>query len=136
VSDPVATGRFQTAWEIRDGVAQQYRASYTLGGVYSLLQRLKCAPLVPFTPRPTQRCRQPGKRGLKQALAAARVSQATALGFADEMRVGLRVKVHPRLQLADPWRYRFLVVNAQAGQLHWCWLASMAGAPMGRQWVD
>jgi hypothetical protein len=93
-------------------------------------------PLVPFTPRPTQRCRQPGKRGLKQALAAARVSQATALGFADEMRVGLRVKVYPRLQLADPWRYRFLVVNAQVGQLHWCWLASMAGAPMGRQWVD
>jgi transposase len=44
VSDPVATGRFRTAWEIRDGVAQQYRASYTLGGVYSLLQRLKCAP--------------------------------------------------------------------------------------------
>ncbi len=48
VSDAVATGRFRTAWEIREWIAQQYRASYTLGGVYSLLQRLKCAPV----PRP------------------------------------------------------------------------------------
>ena len=47
VSDAVATGRFQTAWEIREWIAQQYGASYTLGGVYSLLQRLKCAPKVP-----------------------------------------------------------------------------------------
>lgn len=64
------------------------------------------------------------------------------MGFADEMRVGLRglvrrvwgrrgVKVHQRLQLAYHWRYLFLVVNAQAGQLHWCWLDSMAGAQMG-----
>ncbi len=64
------------------------------------------------------------------------------MGFADEMRVGLRglvrqvwgrrrVKVHQRLQLAHHWRYLFLVVNAQAGQLHWCWLDSMAGAQMG-----
>ena len=58
------------------------------------------------------------------------------------MRVGLRgmvrwvwggrgVKVHQRLQLAYYWRYLFLVVNAQAGKLHWCWLDSMAGAQMG-----
>lgn len=47
VSDAVATGRFRTAWEIREWIAQQYGASYTLGGVYSLLQRLKCAPKVP-----------------------------------------------------------------------------------------
>ncbi len=47
VSDAVATGRFQTAWEIRDWIAQQYGVSYTLGGVYSLLQRLKCSPKVP-----------------------------------------------------------------------------------------
>lgn len=57
------------------------------------------------------------------------------------MRVGLRgmvrrvwgrrgVKVHQRLQLAYHWRYLFLVVNAQAGQLHWCWLNSMAGEQM------
>jgi DDE superfamily endonuclease len=64
------------------------------------------------------------------------------LGFADEMRVGLRgmvrrvwgrrgVKVHQLLQLAYQWRYLFLVVNAQAGQLHWCWLDSMAGEQIG-----
>jgi transposase len=57
------------------------------------------------------------------------------------MRVGLRgmvrrtwgrrgVKVYQRFQLAYQWRYLFLVVNAQAGQLHWCWLDSMAGEQM------
>src|SRR5919106_452362 len=82
------------------------------------------------------------KRGLQQALAGAGVSRSTALGFADEMRVGLRgmvrrvwggrgVKVPQRLQLAYYWRYLFLVVNAQAGKLHWCWLDSLAGAQMG-----
>ena len=40
------------------------------------------------------------------------------------------MKVHQRLQLAYHWRYLFLVVNAQAGQLHWCWLNSMAGKQM------
>jgi transposase len=74
-------------------------------------------------------------------LAGGGVSQETALGFADEMRVGLRgmvrrvwgrrgVKVYQRLQLAYQWRYLFLVVNAQAGKLHWCWLDSMAGEQM------
>jgi transposase len=47
VSDAVATGQFRTAWEIRDWIAQQYGASYTLGGVYSLLKRLKYASKVP-----------------------------------------------------------------------------------------
>jgi DDE superfamily endonuclease len=57
------------------------------------------------------------------------------------MRVGLRglvrrvwgrrgVKVYQRLQLAYHWRYLFLVVNVQAGKLHWCWLDSMAGERM------
>ena len=47
VSAAVATGRFRTVWEIREWIAQQYGVSYTLGGVYSLLKRLKCAPKVP-----------------------------------------------------------------------------------------
>ena len=47
VSAAVATGRFRTAWEIREWIAQQYGASYTLSGVYRLLQRLKCSPKVP-----------------------------------------------------------------------------------------
>jgi putative transposase len=44
VSDAVATGRFQAAWEVRDWIAQEYGASYSLGGVYNLLKRLKCSP--------------------------------------------------------------------------------------------
>ena len=78
------------------------------------------------------------KRGFRAALAAAGVTTATALGFADELRVGLRgmvrrvwgrrgVKVHQRLQLSYKWSYLFLVVDGQAGRLHWCWLDSMAG---------
>ena len=47
VADEVATGRFRTAWEIRDWIAEQYGASYTLGGIYSLMKRLKCSPKVP-----------------------------------------------------------------------------------------
>jgi transposase len=49
VSDTVGTGRFRTASEIRDWIGQQYGASYTVGGVYSLLKRLKCGPKVPRT---------------------------------------------------------------------------------------
>lgn len=47
LSNEVATGRFCTASEIRDWISQQYGADYTLGGVYSLLKRLKCGPKVP-----------------------------------------------------------------------------------------
>jgi transposase len=57
------------------------------------------------------------------------------------MRLGLRgvvrrvwgrrgIKVYQRLQLAYKWRYLFLVVNAQEGKLHWCWLDSMGGDQM------
>ena len=46
VADAVATGRFQAAWEVRDWIAQQYGANYTLGRVYNLLKRLKCSPKV------------------------------------------------------------------------------------------
>jgi len=47
VADEVATGRFRTAGEIRDWIRAQYGVTYTLGGVYSLLERLRCAPKVP-----------------------------------------------------------------------------------------
>jgi transposase len=47
VSDEVAEGRFRTAGEIRDWIAEQYEASYTMGGIYTLLKRLKCSPKVP-----------------------------------------------------------------------------------------
>src|SRR5438067_1001447 len=47
VADEVATGRFRTAAEIREWIRAQYGVTYTLGGVYSLLERLRCAPKVP-----------------------------------------------------------------------------------------
>jgi transposase len=47
VGEEVASGRFRTAGEVRDWLIQQYGTSYTLGGVYSLLKRLHCAPKVP-----------------------------------------------------------------------------------------
>jgi transposase len=45
--DEVATGRFRTAAEIRRWVQEQLGVSYTEGGMYALLQRLRCAPKVP-----------------------------------------------------------------------------------------
>ncbi len=47
IAEVVATGRFHAAAEIRDWIAEQYHASYTVGGVYSLLARLRCNPKVP-----------------------------------------------------------------------------------------
>jgi transposase len=46
----VATGRFRTAAEIRAWVQERWGVSYTAGGMYALLGRLRCAPKVP---RPT-----------------------------------------------------------------------------------
>ena len=43
----VATGRFRTAAEIRQWVAERWRVRYTEGGMYALLGRLRCAPKVP-----------------------------------------------------------------------------------------
>ncbi|MFQ6028417.1 MAG: transposase [Dehalococcoidia bacterium] len=64
------------------------------------------------------------------------------LGFADELRVGLRgmvrrvwgrrgVKVRQRLQLTYKWRYLFLVVDGQKGRLHWTWIDSMTAEKVG-----
>jgi transposase len=47
IASLVATGRFHTAAEIRDWIAERYQVSYTVGGVYSLLARLRCNPKVP-----------------------------------------------------------------------------------------
>ena len=65
-----------------------------------------------------------------------------SLGFADEMRVGLRgmvrrvwgrrgVKVRQRLQLVYEWRYLFLVVDGRKGKLHWSWIDSMKSEMVG-----
>ena len=43
----VATGRFRTAAEIRRWIEERWGVSYTEGGMYALLHRLRCAPKVP-----------------------------------------------------------------------------------------
>ena len=47
VSEEVATGRFRTAGEIRDWIAEEYGVTYKMGGIYSLMHRLRCSPKVP-----------------------------------------------------------------------------------------
>ena len=47
VADEVTTGRFRTAAEIRQWVQERWGVSYTEGGMYALLGRLRCAPKVP-----------------------------------------------------------------------------------------
>jgi transposase len=47
LAEEVATGRFRTAVEIRAWVQERWRVSYTEGGMYALLKRLRCAPKVP-----------------------------------------------------------------------------------------
>jgi transposase len=43
----VATGRFRNAVAIRAWVAETFGVTYTEGGMYSLLERLRCNPKVP-----------------------------------------------------------------------------------------
>jgi transposase len=47
VAAEVASGRFRTAAEIRDWIAQDYGVAYTVAGIYGLLDRLRCSPKVP-----------------------------------------------------------------------------------------
>ena len=43
----VETGRFRNAAAIRAYVAETFGVTYTEGGIYSLLERLRCKPKVP-----------------------------------------------------------------------------------------
>ena len=67
----------------------------------------------------------------------------TLIGFADEMRVGLRgmvrrvggvrgVKVVQRLQLVYEWKYLFFVVDFVRGKLEWAWIDSMGSEMVAR----
>ena len=47
VAEEVATGRFRTAAEIGRWIGATYGVTYRLGGVGSLLRRLRCHPKVP-----------------------------------------------------------------------------------------
>ena len=83
------------------------------------------------------------KGGLGRCLRRAGVSRGTLIGFADEMRVGLRgmvrrvwgvrgLKVVQRLQLVYEWRYLFLVVDFVRGKLEWAWMDSMKSETVAR----
>ena len=47
VAQEVGSGRFRTAGEIRDWIAEQYGVTYKTGSIYSLMHRLRCSPKVP-----------------------------------------------------------------------------------------
>jgi hypothetical protein len=76
------------------------------------------------------------------------VTAATALAWADEMRLGLHgrvrrvwaprgVKIRQRVQLVYEWRYLVLAVDGMRGRLWWQWTTSMrkeAIAPVVAAW--
>ena len=83
------------------------------------------------------------KGGFGRSLRKAGVKPETLIGFADEMRVGLRgmvrrvwgvrgLKVVQRLQLVYEWKYLFLVVDYARGKLEWTWMDSMSSAMVFR----
>jgi len=47
LAQEVATGRFRNAVAMRAWVAETFGVTYTEGGMYSLLERLRCKPKVP-----------------------------------------------------------------------------------------
>jgi transposase len=65
IAEVVASGRFHTAAEIRDWIAEHFQVSYTVGGVYSLLARLQCNPKVPrpINPKATLDEQEAWKKG-------------------------------------------------------------------------
>jgi hypothetical protein len=76
------------------------------------------------------------KGGLAAALDAVGLTGSSRIGFADELRLGLRgttrrvwgrrgLKVRQRLQLTYEWRYLFAAVDGQAGRVWWNWVPSM-----------
>jgi hypothetical protein len=76
------------------------------------------------------------KGGLAAALHAVGLTRISRVGFADELRLGLRgttrrvwgrrgVKVRQRLQLKYDWWYLFAAVDGQAGTVWWTWVDSM-----------
>jgi len=79
-------------------------------------------------------------------LTAAGITADRAVGWADEMRVGLMgtsrrvwgrrgIKVRQCIQLVREWRYLHLVVDPVAGRLWWFWSHTMQ-TPMARHRVE
>jgi len=76
------------------------------------------------------------KGGLASTLAAAGLTSVSVVGWADEMRVGLRgqvrrvwgrrgVPVRQRVALTYTWRHLFLVVAGRGGRVWWSWLPGL-----------
>ena len=76
------------------------------------------------------------KRGRASSLDAAGLTRASRIGFADELRLGLRgttrrvwgrrgIKVRQPLQLKYEWRYLFAAVDGQTGRIWWDWVPTM-----------
>src|SRR5207248_8396512 len=95
------------------------------------------------TPGPREsrppRASQVEKGGLASALDAVGLTRSSRIGFADELRLGLRgttrrvwgrrgVKVRQRLQLQYDWWYLFAAVDGRAGTVWWTWVDSMRAA--------
>lgn len=90
------------------------------------------------------------KGGLAAALIERGVSQATALFWGDEMRVGLLgqvrrrwtprgVKLRQRVQFGRVWRYLALAVEGRQGRLAWTWTENMKGVSLAqavRHWQE
>ena len=81
------------------------------------------------------------KGGLASELSAAGLTSADQVGWADEMRVGLRgtvrrvwgrrgIPVRQVVQFTYEWRYLFVVINGRAGQVHWAWLPDLKAASL------
>lgn len=79
-------------------------------------------------------------------LTAAGITADRAVGWADEMRVGLMgtsrrvwgrrgITVRQCIQLVREWRYLHLVVDPVAGRLWWFWSHTMQ-TPMARHLVE
>lgn len=47
LAEEIATGRFRQGEQMRGYIQERYGVSYTIGGIYSLADRLACAPKVP-----------------------------------------------------------------------------------------
>jgi hypothetical protein len=69
------------------------------------------------------------------------VSRGEAVGFADEMRVGLHgtarrvwgrrgVKVRQAVQIVYQWRHLFVAVDPRRGRVWWCWLSSVKASEL------
>ena len=81
------------------------------------------------------------KGGLAHAVQGVGLTRSSRIGFADELRLGLRgttrrvwgrrgVKVRQRLQLRYDWWYLFAAIDGQAGTVSWTWVDSMKAADL------